>query len=154
MKPRSVSVVALAALAAVVLPLTVAFVGAGSSAAQPPPDTPACSLDGTWTFTAPGSAGPVAGQPGRMVVRRNTATVSFGEPATATVTMRARVVDGVLQITDTRANPPSLRCTEREAGQYRLNYANACGEVNLELLYEPCAGRRGALAGNTLTRQP
>ena len=81
--------------------------------------------------------------------RGTTATVSFGEPVTASVTMRARIVDGVLQVTDTRANPAALRCTETEAGQYRLNYANACGEVNLELLYEPCAGRRGALTLRT-----
>lgn len=149
MNRRSQFVVVAAALAAIVLPLSL-----GKSAAQPPADAPACSLNGTWTFTAPSAAGPVAGQPGRLVVRGATATVSFGEPATASVTMRARIADGVLQITDTRSNPPSLRCTEREAGQYRLNYANACGEVNLELLYEPCAGRRGALAGTTLTRQP
>lgn len=126
----------------------------GTPSAQSQAPEAACSFNGTWTFTAPGAAGPVAGQPGRIVARGATATVSFGEPVTASVTMRARIVDGVLQVTDTRANPASLRCTETEAGQYRLNYANACGEVNLELLYEPCAGRRGALAGTTLTRVP
>ena len=149
MKLRSACVVACAAALAVGTHL---FLGASSAQSQAA--EAACSFNGTWTFTAPGAAGPVAGQPGRIVARGATATVSFGEPVTASVTMRARIVDGVLQVTDTRANPAALRCTEREAGQYRLNYADACGEVNLELLYEPCAGRRGALAGTTLTRVP
>mgnify|MGYP000843983335 FL=1 len=147
MKLRSLCVVACASALAVGTHL---FLGAPSAQSQ---TAEACSFNGTWTFTAPGAAGPVAGQPGRIVARGTTATVSFGEPVTASVTMRARIVDGVLQVTDTRANPAALRCTETEAGQYRLNYANACGEVNLELLYEPCAGRRGALAGTTLTRE-
>ncbi len=140
-------------LGTIVVFFALATVGAPSSITLSQDAPPAaCRLDGTWTFTAPGAAGPVAGQPGRLVVRGTTATVSFGEPATATVTMRARVADGVVQLNDQRSTPASLRCTDPEAGQYRLGYTPDCGQLTLELLYEPCPGRRGALAGTTLTR--
>lgn len=147
MKLRSACVVACAAALAVGTHL---FLGAPSAQSQPAP--PPCNFGGTWSFTAPGAAGPVAGLPGRIAARGTSATVSFGDPVTASITMRTRIVDGVLQVVDTAATPATLRCTETEAGQYRLNFAEACGEVNLELLYDPCTGRRGALAGTTLTR--
>jgi hypothetical protein len=117
-------------------------------------DAPACSLDGTWTFTVPSAAGPIAGQPGKLEVRGARATVTFGEPTMATVQMRARIEDGVLKLNDQRSTPANLRCTDAEPGQYRLEYDAACGTVRLELLDDGCTGRRSALSGASLTRRP